>query len=327
METNEQNARTPSADSKVYSTHPFVENEGFTIVAVGLGVAAAIFVFTLALVLPLIPFEIKLFIGLVAALATAVPVRFWYRAVRKRADEWAYTERQASVPVDQNWGVSERLVDRARHILTDSEEIILLVTRKTKWKLVLPLGMLGTTFGLILVGWSFAGSSVVMNLRPVRRLVRQFLRNTELDPTLARKIAPQATVEYGWIFVILLAVVAWAAILVWINWYYTFFMVTNRNVFPDLKLPPLYLPTLDSNELAWPLVGVKRIDPVDRPIQNLLGYGGAMIQSDASKETGKDKASNHGAIGDLIPGLPDHRKVVLVIRRAYDQLIGSPQIV
>lgn len=323
METNEQDLRTPSAESKVYTTHPFVSSEAFNIVAAGLAIVTALVAYTLTLMLPFIPFDIKLFLGLIVALVSLVPVRFWYRAVKKRAEEWAFTARQAAVRIDKNWGVSEKVVDRARHILTDSEEAILLVSRKTKWKLVLPLSMLGIAFGLILFAWSLAGSSFAVNLKPFRRFARRTLRDWGLDPQVARNISPEVNIQYGWVFVALLALVVWTTFLVWINWYYTLFMVTNRNVFPDLKLPPIYLPTLDSNELAWPLVGVKRIDPVDRPIQNLLGYGGAMLQSDASKETGKD-TSNHGAVGDLISGLPRHRELVLVVRTALDRLI-SPQ--
>lgn len=290
---------TQSFDQSVhFSDNPFVLTRGFTLMNYGIAVLVPLFVcvvFSLPLVWSI--FAIPILLGLLA---------FNGQAARSRVREWRIHPYQRAVPVINNWlqGRSKvSAIDRARHILTKDEDRIILISRRSNWYAVFKVIPQLTAWCLVVLPCLYIGSYTFQGTRQVQRYVTGPRGNRHLKVT---DITYDFTIHFWWIAVgvsVLLLLMLAAS---WIDWYYTFFVVTSHYVYTDLRLPPVFLPFMDTNELAYTLSRVGMVDNVHSVLGQMLKYGGIEIVLDLSK----------GAGPYVIHMMPMPRELVRIVRAA-----------
>lgn len=241
----------------------------------------------------------------IVVILVAVSAVIYYRAVRDRAEEWRFNDRQLDVPVLDNWlhpPWNEQFVDRVRHVLTDEESEIMLITRRSIWKPILPtLGFalaLGAFLYKIGLTWSYETTEIIEK----RVGPRGNKRIKEIE------VPEVHTTDLTMIVMVVVLVACVALALGWLKWLYTFFVKTNLYTYPHLTLPPVYLPWLDNNEESYANNRIGKVDNVNDVLGQMLRFGGVKFVSDLTKDE-EPRVMNF---------MPRPRQMVIIMREGIN---------
>ena len=290
-------AKQMNSSDAEHSIHRFVFTSRFTVL---MAVVWLVLVMTTMLMLPL---SLGYLLLISAGLLVAAFV--YHRAVRDRAREWMFSDRQYNVPVLTNWlhvPFNKESIDRVRHVLTAEETEILLITRRSVWKPLTPT--LAFIAALVVFLYTIGLSYTTQSTEIIEKRVgpRGNKRVKEVE------VVTPSTTDLTLIVVIVVLIACVALVLAWLTWFYTFFVKTNLFTYPHLTLPPVLLPFLDNNEESYSNNRIGKVDNVNSTIGQMLRFGGVKFVLDL---TGKEEPR-------VMTFMPKPRQIVIIMREGIN---------
>jgi len=243
-------------------------------------------------------------VAIPAMLVAAFYVQAVYRiAKERRTRPW---QREVQPEARGNW-VSRATFHRICFVLNEQpglslmENVVNLVTRKSIWRFLrvaIPCGVLA----LVLLVEALLHPT--MNVTTESSVGHKVTTSDHVHMTKYHTVTEHHVVNSG-VFFLLLALVALAVILfAWIDWYYTYHMITNINV-KLLKVPPLWLPFLRRVHSNVKLRTIGTNDSDDTAIGNMLGYGNVIGDTPVQRDDALRHMNwmpRHHEVNDILEG-------------------------
>lgn len=203
----------------------------------------------------------------------------YLHAVNRIAKERRTLPWQRNIQPDPegNW-VSRATFERICFVLNEErgipqmEGVVNLVTRKSIWRF-LRLGLPGGVVAL----WVLVEAAVhpTAHLTYHRYVGHRVTTRDGISMTKYRTVTEHHTVPTGVYLLIMAIVLLVVVLLAWMDWYYTYHLITNVNV-RLVRVPPLWLPFLRRENKSVKLRNIDVHEPKDTGIGNMLGYGNVM---------------------------------------------------
>lgn len=304
-----------TTEERRYSIHRFVTGARDNYYALGFAIVFLIIVF-LTVLMTRLPGSNRL--ALVLSVPMSLIVGFvatrWLHETRKLAMEWCATERQLHTMLRAPKGFRKRTLSRMAHVLIEQEGKINALQRHTGW--LLARNLAPPSLGLVMLGylWTNVTTSFVVDMRRFKIFLREW--NVTADNREFIRSIPRYH-EFGldWLFMLIGLVLLVVMGFVWMRWNYSYVMVTDKRYFPDLRLPPIWLPFMSKNELANDLTSIRSVDNIDEWRHNILGYGSVEIASDVERTTAESDVDRLRVISHM----SNHRVLARKINTAVQE--------
>jgi hypothetical protein len=227
-------------------------------------------------------------------------------AKERRTTTW---QRAARRDPTGDW-VSQKAFHRTCFVLNELpkiqqiEDVVNLVTRKSPWRFL----RIGIPCGVLAV-WLFYNAVVhpTVGMTTSKTVGRQVTRPDGVLVTRYHTVPVHHTIPTGTYYTIGVIVLLVVILLAWMDWYYTYHMITNINV-RQLRVPPLWLPFLRRENKSVKLRNIETHDAVDTALGNMLGYGSVKA----------DTPVQHDEALRNMNMLPHHQEVDKILEAAIE---------
>lgn len=264
-------------------------------------------VVTTVVVVAVLLLPIPFLTAVVLAVVVAFGIHFYATTMRKVAARRRDKPRPTQITVHESW-VPNHVVSDVLHTLVrlkdpnHQEDVIWLLTRKHGFYLV--TRFVPVVFGLVA---SLIAAAVIgtIHIEYTQEVGKEVTRPNGETRTVVRDQLTQLDIPMYWFFLAIACILAVLALLTWVSWSCSYFMVTNINVVV-LRVPPIWLPFMESSPKRTKLVNIIQVNQEDDVLGQRFGYGTLHADTPAQED---DSIAN-------VTYLPRHDDVIDLLESA-----------